>query len=141
MAKTTYGASKAMVKGGVSATTSGAKLTMKGTKKMVRAVKGKDKSKLVGGIVDYNARTLADRNQADFLDRISYMVDTNSSADESLDEELEEAILAGIMAEEEAQKDGKGPTGGSKGSAAKPAASSVLMPIDLVGPSQGNWDV
>lgn len=130
MAKTTYGASKAVVKGSVSATASGAKLTMKGTKKVVRAVKGKDKHKHKDGENDYNARTLADRNQNDFLGRITSLVETNTSVDD--DAGLEDAILAGIAAAE----------GETSKQAPKAKGSSVLMPIDLVGPTQGkNWDV
>ncbi len=138
VAKTTFGATKTVVKGGVSATTKSAKLTMKGTKKVVkgtvRAVKGHHKHKHETE-EEYNARNLTDRNQSTFYDRIASMVESTTTNDE--DDNVEDAILAGIAAAE-----GGGDAHQSKSGVNKSKRSSILMPTNLVGASShGNWDV
>lgn len=138
VAKTTFGATKTVVKGGVSATTKSAMLTMKGTKKVVkgtvRAVKGHHKQKHETE-EEYNARNLADRNQATLYDRVSSMVESTATTEE--DDNLEEAILAGIAAAESG-----GDKHNPKAAVSKSKGSSILMPTNLMGSSsRGNWDV
>jgi hypothetical protein len=136
VAKTTFGATKTVVKGGVNATTKSAMLTMKGTKKVVkgtvRAVKGHHKQKHETE-EEYNNRNLADRNQASLYDRIASMVESNTSNDDG--DHLEEAILAGIAAAQSGA-DPHNTRASIKG------GSSILVPTNLVGSSTlGNWDV
>jgi hypothetical protein len=138
VAQTTFGASRAVVKGSMKATSKSAKLTMKGTKKVVkgtvRAVKGKDKSKH-SHEEEYNPEGLADRQQANFYDRIASMVETKTTDGSEDDHELEAAILAGIAAEEN-RATKKASKKAHKG------GSSVLMPTNLVGGTgSGSWDV
>lgn len=124
VAKSTFGATKTVVKGGVSATTTGAKLTMKGTKKVVkgtvRAVKGKDKSGKHQTQGDfYDARVLAERNQSTFYDRITHLVEGSESAD-----------------------DKDKPNDSADGASRPPLkAASILMPTNIVGGNSGSWDV
>jgi hypothetical protein len=145
VAQMTFGASKAVVKGSMKATTKSAKMTMKGTKKVVkgtvRAVTGKEKSKH-SEEEEYNPQGLADRQQANFYDRIASMVETNTAADGSGDDhELEDAILAGIAAEENIRDSAASKNKSSKNSN-RGGGSSVLMPTNLLGGTgKGSWDV
>lgn len=147
VAQTTFGASRAVVKGSMKATTKSAKMTMKGTKKMgkvaVRAVKGKDKSKH-SEEEEYDPHALADRQQTNLYDRISSMVESNHASsdgdEQSADQDLEDAILAGIAAEENHGDMAAGKKVSKK--LLHKGGSSVLMPTNLIGGTgRGNWDV
>jgi hypothetical protein len=142
VAKTTYGASKAVVKTGVKATTT----TMKGTKKVVtgtvRAVTGTEKPKAVETI-EYDSRQIAERNQSNLYDRISSMVGgSNAGSDDgSADNDaLKGAILASITG----KNSSRDLSGARASGSSKAKRSSVLMPTTLTGvaPMGGtSWDV
>jgi len=143
VAKTTFDASKAVVKGSVKATTTSAKMTKKVVKGTVRAVTGKEKSKIVKED-EYDSRHIADRNQSNLYDRISTLVQSNPNNESFSDlDPLEDAILAGIAA-----KNGQTLTSTTGVAVSSEAAtyhrpSSILMPTNLLGASVSgaSWDV